>query len=351
MFEHQTCTPVLRMLFLRTFLEGQESGYEPGCQAANTPGKSAADLYFSHIIPGTRQLCGRIIENLYIELSRLTLQSKTWVSSHPLKVFHLNGLLTREIMIYSLNILHSIDLNIASTPLAHESRKVYWECSIPLELDRIPYRGYCVKSFRYSDKKANLSTMSMCTANMERKIQRRYRNKILLNSNNAKHGWYIKCSQNGLMHHITIWLSFFYNQKLIRGWNVSLAFNAREYSLLPYLETLVTDIHFQQMAATRSPCRCFKRGVLCFKVKNTPSKDKKWKEKVQKNAQLSSCGEREAFHQEIVLRGIQPCFLHDRAHGLFWNATKAVKFLLNFQVHFALYGQDNYVFERDFMYF
>ena len=29
--------------------------------------------------------------------------------------------------------------------------------------------------------------------------------------------------------------------------------------------------------------------------------------------------------------------------GLFWNATKAVKFLLHFQVHSALYGQDNYV--------
>ena len=157
------------MVFLRTFLEGQEFGYKPDCQAANTPGKTgAANLYFSPIIPGIRQLCGRIIENLYIELSRSTLQSKTWVSSHPLKKkFHLNGLLTREIMIYSLNILHSIDLNIASTPLAGESRKVYWEYSIPLELDRIPYRGYCVKSFRYSDKKANLSTMSMCTGNME----------------------------------------------------------------------------------------------------------------------------------------------------------------------------------------
>ena len=39
--------------------------------------------------------------------------------------------------------------------------------------------------------------------------------------------------------------------------------------------------------------------------------------KVQKNAQFSFCGGREAFHQEIVLRGIQPCFLHDGAHGLF----------------------------------
>ena len=30
---------------------------------------------------------------------------------------------------------------------------------------------------------------------------------------------------------------------------------------------------------------------------------------------------------------------------------KAAKFLPNFQVHLALYGQDNYVFEREFMYF
>ena len=40
------------------------------------------------------------------------------------------------------------------------------------------------------------------------------------------------------------------------------------------------------MAAERSPCRCFKTRVLHFKVKNAPLKDKKWKEKVQKNAQL-----------------------------------------------------------------
>ena len=84
-----------------------------------------------------------------------------------------------------------------------------------------------------------------------------------------------------------------------------------EYSVLPYLKTLVRDIHFQQMAAPRSPCRCFETRVLHFKVKNTPLKDKKWKEKVQKNAQLSFCGGREAFHQEIVLRGIQTCFLLD----------------------------------------
>ena len=71
------------------------------------------------------------------------------------------------------------------------------------------------------------------------------------------------------------------------------------------------------MAAARSPCRCFKTRVLPFKIKNTALKDKKWKEKVQKNAKLSFCGGGEAFHQEIVLRGIQPCFLHGGAHGLF----------------------------------
>ena len=71
------------------------------------------------------------------------------------------------------------------------------------------------------------------------------------------------------------------------------------------------------MAAARSPCRCFKTRVLHFKVKNTPLKDKKWKEKVQKNALLCFCGEREAFDQKIVLRGIQPFFCHGGANGLF----------------------------------
>ena len=58
------------------------------------------------------------------------------------------------------------------------------------------------------------------------------------------------------------------------------------------------------MAATQSPCDGFKSRVLHFKVKNIPLKDKKWIEKVQKNAQFSFCGGREAFQQEIVLQGI-----------------------------------------------
>ena len=81
---------------------------------------------------------------------------------------------------------------------------------------------------------------------------------------------------------VSLFLAIHFYQKLIRGWNVQLSFNAREYSHLPYLETLVTDVHFQQMAAARSSCRCFKTRVLHFSVKNAPLKDKKWKEKVQK---------------------------------------------------------------------
>ena len=64
------------------------------------------------------------------------------------------------------------------------------------------------------------------------------------------------------------------------------------------------------MAAARSPSGGFKTRGMHFKVKTTLLKEKKWKEKVQKNAQFSFCREREAFYQEIVLRGIRPCFLH-----------------------------------------
>ena len=64
-----------------------------------------------------------------------------------------------------------------------------------------------------------------------------------------------------------------------------------------------------------------------------------------KECSVFFCGGREAFHEQIVLRGIQPCFLHGGAH-----ATKTAKFLLNFQVQFTLYGQENYVLVREYMY-
>ena len=57
---------------------------------------------------------------------------------------------------------------------------------------------------------------------------------------------------------VSLFLAIHFYQKLIRGWNVQLSFNTREYSHLPSLETLVTDVHFQQMAGedktwTRGP--------------------------------------------------------------------------------------------------
>ena len=119
----------------------------------------------------------------------------------------------------------------------------------------------------------------------------------------------------GIVHRCSLPLIFYY---------LTLSLNF----LITAKETFKKDF---SVSAARSPCRCLRTRALHFKVKNTPLKDKKWKEKVQKNAQLSFCGGREAFHQEIVLRGIQPCLLHDGAHGLFWNATKAVTFLLNFR--------------------
>ena len=89
---------------------------------------------------------------------------------------------------------------------------------------------------------------------------------------------------------------------------------------------------FNKMAAAWSPCGGFKTRVLHFKVKNTPLKDKNGKRKFKRILRFLFVEERKIFI-EMVLRGIQPCSLHGGTHGLFWNATKAAKFLLNFQVH------------------
>ena len=94
------------------------------------------------------------------------------------------------------------------------------------------------------------------------------------------------------------------------------------------------------MAAARWPWRCFKTRVLHFKVKNTPLKDKKWKEEVQKNAQLSFCGGREAFHQEIVLRGIQPCFLLEMQPRQ-WSFCWIFRYILHFMAKTITFFEGN----------
>ena len=49
-------------------------------------------------------------------------------------------------------------------------------------------------------------------------------------------------------------------------------------------------------------------------------------EKAQKKAQFSFCGQRKALHYEIVLRGIEPYFLHGEALvGLFSAVLKSVQ--------------------------
>ena len=58
--------------------------------------------------------------------------------------------------------------------------------------------------------------------------------------------------------------------------------------------------------------------MVVFKTKACISGLKRqWKEKVQKNARFPFCGQTKAFRYEIVIRGIQPCFLHGGALGLF----------------------------------
>ena len=63
-------------------------------------------------------------------------------------------------------------------------------------------------------------------------------------------------------------------------------------------------------------------------------------EKLQKKAQFYFCGQRKAFHYEIVLRGIQPYFLHRGALGLsVMKCNQGSDVFENFEVHFLFYGQ------------
>ena len=105
------------------------------------------------------------------------------------------------------------------------------------------------------------------------------------------------------------------------------------------------------MADARSPCRYFKSRVLHFRLKTTPLKDKKMeRESSKKMLSFLFVEEGKLFIKKSSFQEFNLVFFITDLWSVF-NATKAVRFLLNFQVHFALYGQDNYVFEREFMYF
>ena len=77
-------------------------------------------------------------------------------------------------------------------------------------------------------------------------------------------------------------------------------------------DTLVNDIHHQ------NGWRAFiKTKVLHFKIENKPIKDTNGKGKLKRMLSFLSVDKRKVFRYEIVLRGIQPCFLHSGALGLF----------------------------------
>ena len=81
------------------------------------------------------------------------------------------------------------------------------------------------------------------------------------------------------------------------------------------------------------------------------NKRHKWKEKVQKNAQIPFCGQTRTFRYEIVFRGIQPCFLHGGSERLACSEpTDAERFLKKRELRSILYGQGKCVFKTEFLY-
>jgi len=88
---------------------------------------------------------------------------------------------------------------------------------------------------------------------------------------------------------------------------------------------------------------------LHFKVENTPIKTQ-MEGKFEKNVEIPFCGQGKGFRYEIVLRGIQPCFLHGEALGLFLTNQGSEVFLKKFQVHSALCGRGKHVLKREFLF-
>ena len=72
------------------------------------------------------------------------------------------------------------------------------------------------------------------------------------------------------------------------------------------------------MAGVNLPWGGFQDQSFAFQGWKYTDKRQKWKGKVQKNAQVPCCGQTKVIRCEIVLQGIQGCFLHCGALGLFW---------------------------------
>ena len=72
--------------------------------------------------------------------------------------------------------------------------------------------------------------------------------------------------------------------------------------------------------------------------------------KVEINVEIPFCGQGKGFRYEIVLRGIQPCFLQGEALGLFLTNQGSEVFLKKLRVHSVLYGRGKHVLKRDFLF-
>ena len=80
----------------------------------------------------------------------------------------------------------------------------------------------------------------------------------------------------------------------------------------------------------------FKTKVLHFKIENTPIKETKWKQKVQKSAQIPCWGQTRALRYEIVFLFR---FLHGGSECLAcFEPTEAARFLKKLELHSVLYA-------------
>ena len=94
------------------------------------------------------------------------------------------------------------------------------------------------------------------------------------------------------------------------------------------------------------------RRVLHFKVKKYTVKKKNGKRKFKRMISFLFVEKGKLFIKKPSFEEFNLVFFTAEPMVCFeMQPTSPRSFLLNFQVHFALYGQDNYVFEREFMYF
>ena len=72
--------------------------------------------------------------------------------------------------------------------------------------------------------------------------------------------------------------------------------------------------------------------------------------KLKRKLSFLFVGKGKRFNYEIAYRGIQPYFLHCGERLACFECKQGSDVLENFEVHFSLFGQGNYIVKRKFMY-